>query len=467
MEEQKLKHVCKFCKKRFACGRSLGGHIRCHLPKPGKEQRKKKQKSNATTSSVSSETEAGNLRLSKRSCLAGNSSYSSLSEVVEEEQQQQEVDIAMCLIMLSRDMGPWGDGKSSHGKSSKNKRKRVEKVQGKKMNAVFTAVNGEKQKLVSVASENLQKGVKMKGIEVSENGFLSNEQSFNLSENRSVKMKECRESKTGFLSADLMSNDHELGKFDENQMKTELFTRRSKFDCVTCNKVFHSYQALGGHKASHKKLQEEKDWYNPLQRDEKAILSIAECSSPDSNEKFTPKYKDEVFTDIGLGSSPTLSKKIAQKHECPICFRVFSSGQALGGHKRSHFLACNDNEAKISQSNQLVDDVIERSSSSKPRDMLDLNLLPEHVHEEDVTANCTTSVSSSSIVGLIKPYCNRLHEIHVRPFTEAAFNMACNDKLADEVQNDGAKTVQEGYQYMSPASTRRPSRIAVLRNKMK
>lgn len=23
-------------------------------------------------------------------------------------------------------------------------------------------------------------------------------------------------------------------------------------------------------------------------------------------------------------------------HECPVCYRVFSSGQALGGHKRSH-----------------------------------------------------------------------------------------------------------------------------------
>ncbi|KAG0472633.1 hypothetical protein HPP92_014490 [Vanilla planifolia] len=27
-------------------------------------------------------------------------------------------------------------------------------------------------------------------------------------------------------------------------------------------------------------------------------------------------------------------------HECPICFRVFGSGQALGGHKRSHLSSC-------------------------------------------------------------------------------------------------------------------------------
>ncbi|KAI9086115.1 hypothetical protein K1719_031948 [Acacia pycnantha] len=30
--------------------------------------------------------------------------------------------------------------------------------------------------------------------------------------------------------------------------------RRGKFECTTCNKIFDSYQALGGHRASHKKI---------------------------------------------------------------------------------------------------------------------------------------------------------------------------------------------------------------------
>ena len=32
-EKQKKKFVCKFCNKRFPCGKSLGGHIRTHLNK--------------------------------------------------------------------------------------------------------------------------------------------------------------------------------------------------------------------------------------------------------------------------------------------------------------------------------------------------------------------------------------------------------------------------------------------------
>ncbi|KAJ0962008.1 hypothetical protein J5N97_029836 [Dioscorea zingiberensis] len=82
---------------------------------------------------------------------------------------------------------------------------------------------------------------------------------------------------------------------------------RSRFQCGTCKKVFRSYQALGGHRASHKK--ESKD----SAKQSKASIpnsQIHEAESSDANA-------DRI-------------------HECPVCFRVFSSGQALGGHKRSH-----------------------------------------------------------------------------------------------------------------------------------
>lgn len=73
----------------------------------------------------------------------------------------------------------------------------------------------------------------------------------------------------------------------------ERWKKKSKwFECETCEKVFKSYQALGGHRASHKK------------------------KSAESNE-------------LKKSSS-------SNHHECPICSKVFSSGQALGDHKRSH-----------------------------------------------------------------------------------------------------------------------------------
>ncbi|KAJ4879741.1 C2H2-like zinc finger protein [Raphanus sativus] len=40
------------------------------------------------------------------------------------------------------------------------------------------------------------------------------------------------------------------------------------------------------------------------------------------------------------------AKKNSKGHECPICFRVFKSGPALGGHKRSHFIGNQEHRIK-------------------------------------------------------------------------------------------------------------------------
>lgn len=59
------------------------------------------------------------------------------------------------------------------------------------------------------------------------------------------------------------------------------------------------------------------------------------------------------------------SKK-SKVHVCPICFEVFASGQALGGHKRSHLVGGSE-----SRGNKTI--VIDQQLS-KIRDLLDLNL---------------------------------------------------------------------------------------------
>lgn len=96
----------------------------------------------------------------------------------------------------------------------------------------------------------------------------------------------------------------------EEQLKSSRNTNtrtRGKYKCETCSKVFRSYQALGGHRASHKK--------------------IKISSSP---------ALEEIHESLRENAGSVITKKI---HECPVCFRVFSSGQALGGHKRSHVLS--------------------------------------------------------------------------------------------------------------------------------
>ncbi|CAL9236994.1 unnamed protein product [Arabidopsis halleri] len=122
---------------------------------------------------------------------------------------------------------------------------------------------------------------------------------------------------------------------------------RGRFKCETCGKVFKSYQALGGHRASHKK--------------NKACMTKTE----------------QVKTEYIHGDK---EKRI---HECPICFRVFTSGQALGGHKRSH--GSNIGAGRGLSVSQIVQiDKEEEEEVSVKQRMIDLNL--PALNEEDETS---------------------------------------------------------------------------------
>ncbi|KAL3647300.1 hypothetical protein CASFOL_008268 [Castilleja foliolosa] len=89
---------------------------------------------------------------------------------------------------------------------------------------------------------------------------------------------------------------------------------KGMFQCKACKKIFSSHQALGGHRASHKKV---KGCF--------AAKMDSVDSAQEEHEPVTPSSR-----------GPT--SKRPKMHECSVCHRVFSSGQALGGHKRCHWL---------------------------------------------------------------------------------------------------------------------------------
>ncbi|CAM8885581.1 unnamed protein product [Rhodiola kirilowii] len=85
-----------------------------------------------------------------------------------------------------------------------------------------------------------------------------------------------------------------LASSSETKTNSSDLSAVNYFKCSVCHKSFGSYQALGGHKASHRN---------------KSYLSSDDEPASTTN----------------------------RSHECSICHKSFPSGQALGGHKRRHY----------------------------------------------------------------------------------------------------------------------------------
>ncbi|KAK8684463.1 hypothetical protein V6N13_040490 [Hibiscus sabdariffa] len=121
---------------------------------------------------------------------------------------------------------------------------------------------------------------------------------------------------------------------------------KREFHCTTCKKIFHSHQALGGHRASRKRIN-------------------GGCAETTAIETDTTKLVDEAYMSADIVAEDKV-------HECPICLKVFVSGQALGGHKRSHLLT-------HAKQNQTI--VIQKP---KVNEFLDLNLTAPDEDETSV-----------------------------------------------------------------------------------
>ncbi|CAN8254119.1 unnamed protein product [Cochlearia groenlandica] len=125
---------------------------------------------------------------------------------------------------------------------------------------------------------------------------------------------------------------------EESRKMNRIITKGNRYKCETCGKEFKSYQALGGHRASHKK-----------------------------NRALSNKTEHRRETEY---------VKVKRAHECPICLRIFASGQALGGHKRSHGVG----NLSVNHHNQEE----ARGDETVKQRMIDLNL-PAPNEEEEVS----------------------------------------------------------------------------------
>ncbi|EEF35229.1 hypothetical protein RCOM_0512620 [Ricinus communis] len=103
-----------------------------------------------------------------------------------------------------------------------------------------------------------------------------------------------------------------------------------RFECSSCKKVFGSHQALGGHRASHKNV--------------KGCFAITRssdgCDMGEENSGIVGVDVKENMEDNHTNTNDNNNNNkmlMVLGHKCSICLRVFSTGQALGGHKRCHW----------------------------------------------------------------------------------------------------------------------------------
>ncbi|KAF5204977.1 Zinc finger protein [Thalictrum thalictroides] len=130
----------------------------------------------------------------------------------------------------------------------------------------------------------------------------------------------------------------------------------SQFECSGCKKVFGSHQALGGHRASHKNI---KGCFAITRNEGEG--EVQEGLGSDIEDHGGDQGIIKVADNKGLG------------HKCGICLRVFTSGQALGGHMRCHWEK-DEGTSSLSQQGMNVN-LNNNNNASTSRDgfALDLN----------------------------------------------------------------------------------------------
>ncbi|KAE9592269.1 hypothetical protein Lal_00035306 [Lupinus albus] len=398
------KHKCKLCFRSFSNGRALGGHMRSHMmnyPLPSKPQ-----PSSSRTIQLSFEAESPSSSSSSEENSDNNNNNNDdkgvlcygLRENPKRSFRLEDPDFSS-MILQDRESSETGSCKNRTWHETSNYRSRITR----KMNVLDDCNNDEGEAMMKKIKL-IRKGSKIESWVVDHEALssvsdVSTEEDvafclMMMSRDNRWKRQKDQEQEQLMKKNDRYydyydkEEDEDDDEDDDEDEIMETFSddeendasseeeqprfsknkvRGGRYKCETCNKVFRSYQALGGHRASHKRIK------------------VMKISRVNDEEELLKNENGESF------ASMVVEKKI---HECPICLRVFASGQALGGHKRTHVIGLNATTIKSTQVS---------TSTKHGNKFIDLNLPAPGDNGDDDDINYIEN-SAVSDADFVKPH---------------------------------------------------------------
>ncbi|KAF8095750.1 hypothetical protein N665_0323s0016 [Sinapis alba] len=423
--------VCKFCSKRFACGKSLGGHIRTHMNNKNSADSDEDEHSKLIMDENGGQPSYGLRENPKK-----NKRFVDQREMMALKHQQHQQQLlycrecgkgfpsskALCGHMASHSerekivMDSQSDTEASMS-PIRRRSKRVVKhhhhhkddgfvVGGSIMNQNDSASSDDSE----IETEQEQMALSLMMLSRDDSGF---KKGHNLvvnslaesSDNNSViletksssgeqlkifKVKEfCKKDKLGVGvdhlrsgedNGDVLydSDNSDSGYFRNGPKKLDSdvsvdgFLRNTGFNNkgVSQDKSLNRFRTGSGRFSAKYDLRKSRTGYPTYSRKKiKYELTESVYDSGDQHSLETESCADT----IKIHSKPPMvkkasgggAKKKSKGHECPICFRVFKSGQALGGHKRSHFIGNHEHRTLVIQQHQVAHEM---------HTLIDLNL---------------------------------------------------------------------------------------------
>ncbi|KAK9924967.1 hypothetical protein M0R45_033308 [Rubus argutus] len=277
-------------------------------------------------------------------------------------------EAAFCLMMISRGLGDWGQissvAESSNNNSfsveviSPNQKKRVRDDEGEVFvgdddsgssqfkrakvdmlaDYVLDCENGLNVKEVSeygeidsgfVSDEMPKSGFMFYGIEIEKEAGGEMELDVEIIEEVEMGPSVLGSMKFGLNKKAMLKACDSVNKVVcANECETFADSEKKReHKCRICRRIFGTPQALGGHQRVHKRSYKS------------SMLKIEDDEDKTQIDTFNADKLEGIDRSVDQEMERvTMAGSERKGHTCGICLKVFPSGQALGGHKRSHFV---------------------------------------------------------------------------------------------------------------------------------